>query len=57
MDRTIRVWDVRVVFFKVCMIIVKDVYDRDINVIYWNRKESFIALGGDDGLIKIWDFR
>jgi ribosome assembly protein RRB1 len=32
-------------------------HERDINVISWNRNEPFIASGGDDGMLHIWDLR
>lgn len=39
------------------MLTTADAHDRDINVINWNRNEPFIASGGDDGVLKIWDLR
>jgi ribosome assembly protein RRB1 len=32
-------------------------HERDINVISWNRNETFIASGGDDGMLHIWYLR
>lgn len=39
------------------MITVKDAHDSDVNVIDWNENEPFIASGGDDGFMKVWDLR
>ncbi len=39
------------------MITVKGAHASDVNVIDWNRQEPFIASGGDDGHVKVWDLR
>jgi WD40 repeat protein len=39
------------------MITNENAHTTDVNVINWNRNEPFIASGGDDSFIKIWDLR
>jgi ribosome assembly protein RRB1 len=39
------------------MLTVSNAHDTDVNVISWNTNEPFIASGGDEGHLKIWDLR
>ena len=39
------------------MLTVSNAHDADVNVINWNANEPFIASGGDEGHLKIWDLR
>jgi len=57
-DKSLRVWDVRCAPNSACKITIDNSHDSDVNVISWNCKEQhFIASGGDDGVIKVWDLR
>lgn len=50
--KSIRIWDIRANLVKACMNCMK-LYETDVNVINSNRNEPFIALGGDDGVLKV----
>lgn len=56
-DKSIRLWDVRASNSQACVHTVFNAHESDVNVISWNKFESLIVSGGDDGALKIWSLK
>ena len=55
---SIRIWDSRAKNTKGSLVTKENAHEKDINVISWNRKDTFfLASGGDDCALKVWDLR
>lgn len=56
-DQSVQIWDVRSKERK-SIASIDRAHDADVNVISWNRGTSYLLVsGGDEGGIKVWDFR
>lgn len=57
-DKSLRIWDLRMQATVRCVSKVLDCHKSDVNVIDWNSKsKNLIVSGGDDGVVKVWDTR
>lgn len=57
-DKSVRIWDLRLRATDRCATKVLDSHKSDVNVVDWNSKSrNLIVSGGDDGVVKVWDVR